>query len=285
MSLTSFLELKDVKKKFRESFPKPWFTLKKEILAPPLTNHYALVGTAFDYLIRFLLKRVNPKAITHRWVAENVPECINELGVIFNDPERANKFRAIVEGIIAKAKLNYSEYLKTGKMNKKIIESALLLSQIDPIYRAGFVDENLGTVDKKDIADLKNIISKVNTAQFKAKKLCVLNPTFGKASHLVGGADTDLILDNMLIDFKTTKNLEFTRDFFNQLVGYYILYKIGGISGLKYKPKIDIIGVYYSRFALLHTISIKELVQINLLPFIKWFKRRANKEFHLLRRK
>lgn len=48
MSLTSFLKNKDVKDKFSQEFPIPEFTIKKEILAPPLTNHFALVGTAFD---------------------------------------------------------------------------------------------------------------------------------------------------------------------------------------------------------------------------------------------
>lgn len=34
-----------------------------DLLAPPLTDHYWLVGTAFDYLLRFYIKFLNPKAI------------------------------------------------------------------------------------------------------------------------------------------------------------------------------------------------------------------------------
>ncbi len=49
MSLTSFLNKKDVREKFREEYPKPRFDIKKEILCPPLTQDYGLVGTSFDY--------------------------------------------------------------------------------------------------------------------------------------------------------------------------------------------------------------------------------------------
>jgi len=68
MSLTSFLNKKDVREKFREEYPKPRFNIKKEILCPPLTQDYGLVGTAFDYLLRFYIKYSNPKAITKQWV-------------------------------------------------------------------------------------------------------------------------------------------------------------------------------------------------------------------------
>jgi len=70
MSLTSFLNNRNVKEKFKQEFPKPGFSVKREILAPPLTSHYTLVGTAFDYLMRFYLKYLNPRAITRKWVAE-----------------------------------------------------------------------------------------------------------------------------------------------------------------------------------------------------------------------
>ena len=62
MSLTSFLKNKDVKDKFTKAFPMPSISLSGELLAPPKTTHYPLVGTAFDYLIRFYLKRINPHA-------------------------------------------------------------------------------------------------------------------------------------------------------------------------------------------------------------------------------
>ena len=40
------------------------------MLAHPVTDHYALVGTSFDYLFRFEVQRRFPRARTQRWVAE-----------------------------------------------------------------------------------------------------------------------------------------------------------------------------------------------------------------------
>jgi len=38
------------------------FRLKSPILAPPLTDCYGLLGTAFDYLLRFYVEKLNPGA-------------------------------------------------------------------------------------------------------------------------------------------------------------------------------------------------------------------------------
>jgi hypothetical protein len=231
MSLTTFLKNRDVKEKFAQQFTKPRFSLKKEILAPPITKHYSLVGTAFDYLMRFYLKHLNPDAGTKRWVAElSISHPLSPLlkNVIidatthevidFTETKDTKKARYI----IGKAKMVYSNYLSSGEVTDKLIESVLLLAQLDPIFRAGFVDENIGTIDEGDVADLRNLISIVNPEAFRAQELCMLNPTFGEGSRLVGGADADLLIDDALIDIKTTKSLKLDRDYFNQIIGYYI---------------------------------------------------------------
>ena len=71
MSLTSLLKNKDVKDAFKQEFKMPAVKFQADLLAPPLTNHYGLVGTAFDYLLRFHMKTLNPKAIEKRWVSES----------------------------------------------------------------------------------------------------------------------------------------------------------------------------------------------------------------------
>jgi len=272
MSLTSFIKNSDVKEKFLQEFPKPEFRLKKDLLAPPLTNHYGLVGTAFDYLLRFYIGRLNPKAITNQWIADIAIELIR------ND-ERLYK-RAST--IVSNAKENHSIFMKTGLISEDIFKSAVLLAQLDPIFRAGVVDENIGTVDDRDISDLRKLISIVEPKNFKAVELCLLNPTFGKASALVGGADVDLVIDDMMIDIKTTKKFELQRDYFNQLIGYYILYRIGGIDGMPPKHEIRRIGIYFSRHGYLYLIDVHDVInQDTFSKFIEWFKERAEKEYGL----
>lgn len=271
MSLTSFLKNRDVKEKFARQFPKPRFTLKKEVLAPPLTKRYSLVGTAFDYLMRFYLKHLNPSAMAKKWVAERSVDRI---------PFTEADLRRTALEIVEQAKAAYSDFLSSGEMTDEVIESALLLAQLDPIFRAGFIDKNIGTVYKEDAADLRNLISIVDPGTFKAKGLCMLNPTFGEGSRLVGGADVDLLIDDGLIDMKTTQSLRLTRDYLNQLIGYYILSRVGGVDDAPYVPRIETIGIYYSRYAQLYTIPVRTLVNEERLPlFIEWFKERAASEY------
>jgi hypothetical protein len=71
MSLSSFLEKSDVRARFRQEFSKPKLVENRNLLAPPLTVNYRLIGTAFDYLMRFQLKARNPQAIEQYWVAED----------------------------------------------------------------------------------------------------------------------------------------------------------------------------------------------------------------------
>ena len=86
MSLTSFLKNKDVKDAFKQGFKKPRLKLQGELLALPLTNHYGLVGTAFDYLLRFYIKRLNPNAIEQSWVSE-VSLHLLEMAQLYDLPE------------------------------------------------------------------------------------------------------------------------------------------------------------------------------------------------------
>jgi hypothetical protein len=253
------------------------------------------MGTAFDYLLRFYLKRLNPQAVERRWVAENAVRVLfmDKDGFILDLPtgkicvepdEVTDKaylalFRKI-ECILSEAQKAYQLYLKTGKISKALLRSAILLANLDIIFRTGRFEDyiELDTVSKEDIKDLGNLTSIIDLKLFKTKKICLLNPTFGEASKLVGGADADLIIDDTLIDIKTTKKLELPRKYFDQLIGYYCLYRIGGINGLPEDCEIKNFAVYFSRHAYLHLIPVKDCVgQVNFQKFLKWFEERARK--------
>ncbi len=293
MSLTSFLKNNDVKEKFQQEFPKPRLTEKKELLAPPLTVHYFLVGTAFDYLLRFYLKRLNPQAFDKRWVAEESLKVLftfKEGFVIYADtgevdvepalkPDKADMamFRKI-KRILSEARNEYQVYLKTGKITKTLLTSAMLLANLDIIFRTGRFEDyvELDTVSKEDIKDLANLIGIIDPNLFKTKKVCLLNPTFGEASKLVGGADADVIVDDTLVEIKTTKKLQLTRDYYNQLIGYYTLYKIAGIDGMPPKHKIKNVAIYFSRHAYFYVIPVQgHINKAASSTFLKWFKERA----------
>ena len=150
---------------------------------------------------------------------------------------------------------------------------------MDILFRSGRIHPSMGNVESGDVQDLRNLISIVNPEIFKAKKTCFLNPTFGEGSQLVGGADADLIVDDILVDVKTTKFLSFTQEQYNQLIGYYILSKIGKVNESEDIP-ISKFGIYFSRHGILHTISAKEIEEHPNFPkFMSVFEKLANSVF------
>lgn len=281
MSLKTFLDNKDVRARFSEEFSKPKFNLKKEILAPPVTKHYSLVGTAFDYLLRFYIKRLNPEAITQEWVAESSIESMREIGFAFTSQRKVMPINdnviASANQMLSQSKKAYSNYIQSGKMNGELIKYTILLAQLDTYFRAQFIGEDFGIIDEGDVIDLTRLISIINPDSFRAKELCLLNPTFGEASQLIGGADADLVIDNLLIDIKTTAKLEFKIEHFNELIGYYTLYKLGGIPDAPVEPKIEKLGIYYSRYGELYTFSVASvIVESKFASFKEWFKEKAS---------
>jgi hypothetical protein len=271
VSLSTFVERKDVKEYLRLNVPKPWFQVRAEIKAPPLTTSYGWTGTAFDYTMRFYLQKLNPSAKVRRWLAEE-----SAAMVVASRGETARTKNHVL-GIVATAKDCVRAYLKgrDAKPGAELIRAALDLAQLDLVYRIGLLD--LQPINDAMIEDIGNMLAIVRPDDFRAKKTCVLNPTFGEASLLVGGADGDLFIDGTLVDIKVNKNLELGRDIFNQLLGYFCLSCIGGVDGCR--GKVTCVGVYFARYGILHRMPINSFMNARFLPaHLKWFKATANRE-------
>jgi hypothetical protein len=263
VSLKSFIERPKIRDKFKQEFSKPAFKAKLELMAPPLTNHYSLIGTTFDYLFRFHLLLINRGAETFEWAAE---KSLHNL--------RSNtKWYVRAEKIITNAREQLELFLDSGDLTEQLLASTLRLAKLDSLYRSRFLDETMEEVDLEDIQDLKNLIKIVDFSKWKADNVCLLNPDFGWASTLVDGADVDIVIDDMIIDIKTVQQMKLTRDYFNQLIGYYTLHEIGGITGLPAEQPIKRLGIYFSRFGYLHTFAVDEVIDQETFPaFMEWFE-------------
>lgn len=288
MSLTSFLKIPEVKAMFREEFPvKNTNTkLNGEMKAPPLTKNYTLVGTAFDYVLRFLLEHTNPTCKARQWVVE---EFMHPKPDLTQSPRYGENFAGDMDAIMGKmelylddAKKRHTGYIERGVMDDGIFKTAIVLAQMEHAYRSRASDNFdtlLGSVDGGDIEDLCNLAAVVDVDKFHAKKACYLNPVFGDASILVGGADADLIVDDVLIDIKTTKNLSFRQDHYNQLIGYYVLSKLGMVNGTE-EVAISRLGIYFSRHGLLHTVPVEDIENNPNFPkFVETFEKLALAKF------
>jgi hypothetical protein len=271
MSLTSFLEQNaDVRAQFLAHFWKPEFRTKVPLLAPPLTTSHGLAGTAFDYLLRFSIEKLNPNTTASPWVAE---EGLAAVRVFCSRTIATKGERCLDEG-----KKRYRAFLRSSRTlpPPALIEAAVWLATLDTVHRCGFTSPKMfEPAPRVLVKDLRAMLSLVRPEHFRAKQRCVLNPTFGRGSVLVGGADGDLIMDDTLIDVKTSKHLVFDREFFNQIAGYYVLSCIGGVDDCA-KAEIKHLAIYYPRYGYLHRIAVADCIAQSALPaFLRWFKKRA----------
>src|SRR5260370_3921327 len=267
MSLTTYVELKIVKERFLKEFPKPEFRVKAPLLAPPLTAQYGLVGTAFDYLLRFYIEKLNPSAHADGWVAE---EALEDLKVD-NHPQ----FKKANASFNEATKL-YKKFLNSRdqRPTRELVAASVALAHLDQVYRIGKLDPSaFGPVPTAVLTDLEAMLLLVKPELFLAKQRFVLNPCFSDfASGIVGGADADLVIDDKLIDIKTNKDLAFGRDIFNQLVGYYLLWRMGGIKHCSKDP-INCLGVYFARYGILHFVPVGAFIAEDRVPeLVEWFK-------------
>lgn len=172
MSLTSFISIPRIRERLRGEFPVKVAIEKQEAVARPRTRNYTIVGTAFDYLFRFLVEHQNAGCNKQRWVAEIAVE---QLPVLTND-------RRIIQDHqikLSQAKSEYETYMATGVLSDELIRNAIILAQLDFVFRGHKLNPTLGQVNDDDVADLRSLLETIPRDRFVAKQLCILNPTFG----------------------------------------------------------------------------------------------------------
>lgn len=251
MSLTQFLSNRGIVQLFDMFFKKPKIEWDGKIRAAPLARHPQIVGTAFDYLLRFMIKWSYPGTKEREWVAEKAIKLCPA------------SQREKLSNMIKEVKEVNQEYTQTGNISNGLLEIAVLLGKLDIIYRSGYTYQNITGTDKSEIDDLKNLVATVNIEQFRWDKYCFLNPTFGEGSILVLGADADIVQDGIIIDIKTTSKIVFSQQYFKQLVGYYLLGRIGGIHvGDDYVDgeEIEELAIYYSRYGYIFRFRIADII-------------------------
>lgn len=269
MGVKSFITRPPFHEKFLSTITRPNSKLDKPILAPPLTSNYQLVGIAFDYLLRFYLERINVGSKTSVWAAEE--------GVILLDPlEGTSDNYERAKSHLDDARNLYQSFIEDGCLTDELISAAIRLAHLEGTRRSGaFNEADLMTFDERDIADLRQLMSLVREQEFSSRKACYLNPTFGST-----GSNADLIIDDKLIDIKTTKDLVLDRRHLHQLVQYYILLSLEGIDvGRKRHVnyfeevcEVNQICIYFSRHGYLHLMKIANLINPEKLAgFVKWY--------------
>jgi hypothetical protein len=159
-------------------------------------------------------------------------------------------------------------------------QHAIRLGKLDDMSRAGRFDPMFELVAQKDVEDLLAMLAITPFESLLHDKVLLLNPTFGEASRLVGGADTDLIAGDMLVDFKTTKADSMDGKNLDQLLGYFLLARRER-QAQKTFPEIKRLALYFCRHAHLWSLNADTWTAHPDFPEVEqWFFKQAKMRFH-----
>ena len=306
MSLTTFIRAPEVAAQMRPLVPCASRVIPEPLRVPPRTTHFSVVGTAFDYLLRFEIQRRAPHASPRRWVADLAVEhldkgrplrilkewqtAINEKykcnGMTGKFPDLGQRARTALE----RAKQVVSNFVAKKKVSRRnyhdVARQALRLAQLDPFFRAGYLD--LRFDDDPDPNDVQDLLAMLGIVPFKLlvhEDVVLLNPTFGSSGALVGGADADLITGSSIIDVKVRKAGTWGPRDFMQLIGYLILGRQERRARRPF-PRLDCIGIYFARHGYLWTHDVRVMLRTKKFREIEdWFLKRARRGYIIYKRK
>lgn len=153
----------------------------------PCSARYTLVGTAFDYLLRFELQRRAPYAVAKEWVAERAPELlffrsgrgsgssVDNAALVAFDPEReydplgiAEELSDRAKHVLSGAKAAIAAYIKevapTPTMQQEVAGHALRLARLDSISRILHLD--LPTFEDGAPEDVQDLLAMLDLVPF-----------------------------------------------------------------------------------------------------------------------
>jgi hypothetical protein len=215
---------------------------------------WATAGTAFDYRLRFFLGTSDLRTLVAHQGALSFGAYMGASDGLPRAFEQAREVFEVVKG----SDENWAT-LPSPTSNRQLAEISYVLALYEQCFRA-VINANWPIVSLGTRATYEDVLSLAHPCliedleglsllfehsqpQFLQSNQAILNPTFGEASVLLGGADADLIVDSRLIDIKTRKTAQLERVDLWQLLGY-------ALADFNDEFRLKEVGFYFSRHGL-----------------------------------
>jgi hypothetical protein len=245
------------------------------VLSPPGCSSSGTIGTAFDYRLRYFFTVTSPCDFAAR---HGVDSLAIQAAAVGDDPLAAIKDRLVRGARIYQRMIDAIDPLierlhpvgrRLGKQDEELLcRWCYVLALYEECYRSSHAcastpllsldeepscDELLSLPPEPAIADLGNLTAALYDSEFASWfwRPVLASPHFS-GSPLVSGADGDLIVDDCLIDVKTTKS-GMRREWVYQLIGYVLL-------DLEDDHRIERVGFYRARVPGLVIWSLHDLL-------------------------
>ena len=200
---------------------------------------------------------------------------------------RVSEYREAIRG----ARYFGERFVRTGEMSSRLAQYLLKISNLDVLHRttrANFLPPAADAIfvepiPQREIDDLLALYRTIPDDRFRGKRIW-LNPDLSILNQdirpvprkiVLGGvkADADLIVDDLLIDIKTSRK-DMTpmlplQDFC-QLMGYFALTEVAGTH------RVRRLGIYYARYGYLFEFPIPRARSGSggRPVFLEWFRKR-----------
>jgi hypothetical protein len=293
--VTDFIKIGEVRQEIDSAYPNPGEDAEGGLEVANSGYGHQLVGHAFEYLCRLLLYRRCNEVVTRgyrgheRWSDGEIPPIYVRKfdGMKWErNPEVSNQeeWKELQEELPVwerqQSSVTWStdeelaqlveQYVQTGMNTEGVVKAALINAGWKPdesvhswINRKAF---------EKDILDeMEALFRLLREGDWTDGNSVIVEPEFGGHQYILSGVG-DFIVDDSLVDIKTTQNRSFTNEFWRQLLLYYVLcdiqpiiYDIRGYadmensSHIKY-PQINRVGIYFARYGELQTIRMEEVI-------------------------
>lgn len=251
-----------------------------------------LIGCAADWVFRLLIAQ---KCGAYNFFDSGVLSAI-----------RANDFPAIYKGkryvfcngfvdSLTNLETKFRNFIESdASLSDELLMGCLYLGIEEQWLRARFEiqESRIRTpLSEGAYTDYKGIISVFQNNflnNVPADANVIFNPVFGDASYCLGGADGDIIINDSIIDFKCSRDINLQHaSYSKQLAGYCILNHAIPIR------KINQMCIYSGRTGVLHQYVIDEAIDSKftniandiILPLINKYREDAEKKRALSLRK
>lgn len=267
MSVKSFYEVKENRDGFDSFFDELPIDEFGPLRIPSTSPKSAsLLGTAFDYGCRFQLMAMNTKFTTERstWVAEGAARRAKRLRA--DADTIASLEAAVVAGRAAQQRVLAAD----GEFDDEAVDAVFRLAQADVVCRISRVFGPTRSLTGAEASELRAAFQLVKKQDaFVAHERCLLNPVFGSGSALIGGADADVIVDNMLIDLKLSASSKLQLPWWREVITYLAL------DDLSESPRrLTDVAIYLARCGSLAILAADKIrkPKKRYAEFLRWLE-------------
>jgi hypothetical protein len=164
-----------------------------------------------------------------------------------------------------------NQYVQTGMNTERVVRAALLDAGWQPPDAVqSWINRDAFEADL--LQEMEAMFDLLRSQAWGKGEEMFENPLFGHYRHILPG-EGDFIVDDLLVDIKTTERRSFTNAFWRQLLLYYVLndiqrelYAAESVSRSGREmfdgqyPDISRVGIYFARYGALQTVDMEDLL-------------------------